>query len=419
MVGWIYCLLGAKVGKRVFWPGSGIDIFAEYDLLEIGDDVVFGSRSMFYASSTDECKKIIIQKGAMISDRCVLLPGTNVGANALIGSGTYLPEDFHAKKGSVWLGNDDNGPLIWPTQENNDEDTITPYGRAFFKREASYFVWPLAFHVCVNIVLACLKCTLWILPTISTLYFGVEKIQKARLETTIHPTTGNSVQYPHGVLLETLAIMIAIAMLSYWVLYLVVFAIDIGGKWLIIGRRQVGNYDWDVSSYNQRWQLHKQLQDFRRGLGTRGNSIVAYIQGSQYLVWYFRLLGADIGENVVLYPNGAEPMMTEPDLVSIGDMAGIDAASLVAHINSRGVFDLNSLSVGKGCVMRKNTRLLSGAAMQEFSIMLENTLVVTGDVLGAGTTWQGWPAHQVAASEAMIKGSCDPSVGRAKIHPLA
>jgi hypothetical protein len=63
--------------------------------------------------------------------------------------------------------------------------------------------------------------------------------------------------------------------------------------------------------------------------------LVCFFQGSQYLVWYFRALGASIGARVCLYPNGANPMMTEPDLVTIGDMAGVDEASLVAHINSK------------------------------------------------------------------------------------
>ena len=55
--------------------------------------------------------------------------------------------------------------------------------------------------------------------------------------------------------------------------------------------------------------------------------------------------------------------------------------------------------------MRRNTRLLSGAAMEEYSTMLEHTLVVSGDVLGPGTTWQGWPAHQVSVSEARLMGA--------------
>lgn len=62
------------------------------------------------------------------------------------------------------------------------------------------------------------------------------------------------------------------------------------------------------------------------------------IQGSQYLVWYFRLLGGNIGDNVCLYPNGGDPMMTEPDLVTLGNRVTIDDASLIAHINTRGIF---------------------------------------------------------------------------------
>ena len=33
-VAWIYRALGAKIGKRVFFPGSGLRVL-EYDLLEV------------------------------------------------------------------------------------------------------------------------------------------------------------------------------------------------------------------------------------------------------------------------------------------------------------------------------------------------------------------------------------------------
>ena len=57
--------------------------------------------------------------------------------------------------------------------------------------------------------------------------------------------------------------------------------------------------------------------------------------GTLLQVWFFRLMGAAIGKNVCLYPNGADPPMTEPDLVTIQDNACVDDASLVCHINSR------------------------------------------------------------------------------------
>jgi hypothetical protein len=61
------------------------------------------------------------------------------------------------------------------------------------------------------------------------------------------------------------------------------------------------------------------------------------------IVWYFRALGCKIGKNVCLYPTGGDPMMTEPDLVTIGDNVAINNASVVGHINSRGKFRLNNI----------------------------------------------------------------------------
>lgn len=109
------------------------------------------------------------------------------------------------------------------------------------------------------------------------------------------------------------------------------------GKWTLLGRRKQGEYAWDQSPYCQCWQMYLTLQEIRRGERHK-TGILDMIQGSQYLVWYFRALGCTIGRNVCLYPNGGDPMMTEPDLVTIEDFVGVDDASLIAHINTRGIF---------------------------------------------------------------------------------
>lgn len=77
VVSHIFRALGAKVGKRVYWPGSGLSI-VEYDLLEVGNDVVFGSRSIALTSSVERSAPIIIEDGCMVADRCVLLPGLHM-----------------------------------------------------------------------------------------------------------------------------------------------------------------------------------------------------------------------------------------------------------------------------------------------------------------------------------------------------
>ncbi len=58
----------------MYWPGSGLEI-VEFDLLTVGDDVVFGSRSVVITSSTTCSKRVILENGCMIADRCVILPG--------------------------------------------------------------------------------------------------------------------------------------------------------------------------------------------------------------------------------------------------------------------------------------------------------------------------------------------------------
>ena len=95
-----------------------------------------------------------------------------------------------------------------------------------------------------------------------------------------------------------------------------------------------------------------------------------------------------IQDRVLLYPTGGDPMMTEPDLVTIKEGAAIDEASLICHINSRGHFALNELAVGAGATMRSGSRLLSGASLEKYSTLLEHTLVFGGDVVPEGSTMQ-------------------------------
>ncbi|CAK9253069.1 unnamed protein product [Sphagnum jensenii] len=49
---------------------------------------------------------------------------------------------------------------------------------------------------------------------------------------------------------------------------------------------------------------------------------------------------------------------------------------------------LNPLVVGEGCVCKSATRLLSGATMDNHSVMLEHTLVLAGETVDSGQVWQ-------------------------------
>jgi acetyltransferase-like isoleucine patch superfamily enzyme len=111
VVSYVYRAMGAKIGKRVYWPGSSL-VCDEPELLEIGNDVVFGSRSELFTSDTLGSAKIRIGNGAMIADRCVLLPGTTVGHKAVMGSGALSKRNGVYENGSTWMGNSKFSPLV-------------------------------------------------------------------------------------------------------------------------------------------------------------------------------------------------------------------------------------------------------------------------------------------------------------------
>lgn len=349
--------------------------------LQVGDDVVFGSRSAVFTASATCSKRVVLEAGAMVADRCILLPGVRVKKGAVLGSGALACEDMEVPLGSVWLGSQHGKALnvAPPDATYNTKDTLTPFGRAFYLHRASFSVYSLFTVALYN----------WTWQAFCTCYRN-------------SPTALSLIICSHLLQFDfyddhSVGQLFRMALLAFAPLYLsmTVFAlsVDIAGKWLLLGRRTQGEYPWDQSSYCQRWQLYLTLQEIRRGERHK-TGILDMLQGSAYLVWYFRLLGARIGCNVCLFPNGGDPMFTEPDLVSIGDFVAIDDAAVIAHINTRGVFRLNPLVIGDGCVLKSMSRLLSGANMQSHSILLEHTLVLSGEEVEAGAVWQGWPTRQ-------------------------
>ena len=152
------------------------------------------------------------------------------------------------------------------------------------------------------------------------------------------------------------------------------------------------------------------IQEIRRngcGGDFGNNGILNCLQGTGWLIYYYRALGCHflIDENnnnnnisrgyyhCCLFPNGGDPMFTEPDLLTIDDYVCIDEASVIGHLNTKGQFSLNEIVMGKGCVLRPMSRLLSGGSMEDSSMLLEHTLVLAGEKVEKNYIWQGWPCH--------------------------
>lgn len=489
--------LGGKAGKHIYWPGTGPSI-GDYHLLDIGNDVVFGSRSHLITSDATGSDVIKVGDRAMIADRVVALPGVTIEARTTMGSGALTRRDKTYESGGTYVGSkggeclnltratttrkphhdvdsdsgdetsstygektqyDLRGPTLTNTpmpgtavpsspmtpsfktgrstpeprtitttsmadleigtnmsgpalnkllssklektkQEefvsetasyNSSEppdDASSPFGRAFYKRQAPYYVlrqWQIFLYSASVIVFV-------------HLFWDASSISSVQLVAFVFRTAaqlGNMSPWDPFVLFALFGGFISVLVTIEAALTL---AVIVSAKWALLGRRQPGNYDWDKSSYCQRWQAFLTLEKMRLRC-FQGHGLLTMFTGTAYLVWYFRALGADIGRDCALFVNGRPSLMlTEPDLLTMGDRVTVDDASLVGHINTRGKFDLNRLRVGDRSVLRTSSRLLSGAEMGPDSCLLEHTLIMAGDVVDSGATMQGWPAGRSRAN---------------------
>ncbi|POS72287.1 peroxisomal-coenzyme A synthetase [Diaporthe helianthi] len=423
-------MLGARVGRRVYWPGTGPSI-GDYHLLNIGNDVVFGSRANLVTSDGMGSEPIKIEDRAMIADRVTLLPGVVVGEKTTMGSGALTRRNGYYSDGSTYVGSKKNDAVCLSTgttpavsrkgsrgldsvksflsegslkekhrvQVNvtevqagakyntsglNPEDT-SPFGRAFYLKQAPYKVYGLGTIVLYSSITTIFTALYWNIPSISSIQIV------ARIFRDQHHHLGLERWYDAPIMFTLFFTFIAILTTAQTVL---ATGAVIGAKWALLGRRLPGNYDWDRLPYCQSWQLYLTVEKLRRHC-FRGHGVLGMLTGTHWLVLYFRALGGTIGDDCALFANGRPSLMfTEPDLITIGDRTVVDDASVVAHINTRGKFDLNRLEIGERCVLRSGSRLLSGANMRDDSALLEHTLVMGGDVVERGWTMQGWPASR-------------------------
>ncbi|GAB7347116.1 hypothetical protein MBLNU459_g3241t1 [Dothideomycetes sp. NU459] len=452
----LYRSMGAKIGKRVYWPGTG-PAFQDFDLLDIGNDVVFGSRSHIVTSDGIGSAVVKIGDGAMIADRVTLLPGASVGKGAVFGSGALTRRNQHYGQDTVWVGSkageaiclsggadtqgnvsqedlrkelsekdskslpeislqstpnpgwmdDEKHSFTTPNmssraslasfQASQQNATSTPFGRAFYEGKAPYRVFGIFTIFLYSSFVTIFTSVYWNVATTSSVQVVARIIDHTEWD---FVADGHAYRPVLIFALFTFSISILMTVQAVVAIATVIIA-----KWLIMGRRKAGNYDWDKSSYCQRWQLFLTIEKLRRHC-YGGHGILGLLTGTHFVVLYFRALGATIGKDCAIFAGGLPSLMfTEPDLLTLGDRVSVDDASLVSHINSRGVFNLNPLVVGDRSVLRSGARLLSGAQMGKDSVLLEHTLVMAGDVVDDGCTYQGWPGDSFRGERAPLSSA--------------
>jgi acetyltransferase-like isoleucine patch superfamily enzyme len=138
-----------------------------------------------------------------------------------------------------------------------------------------------------------------------------------------------------------------------------------------------------------------------------------YMSGTQYLVFFLRTLGAQIGCDVIL---SDYYYIVEPHLTTIGDHVRLNRGALVqvryvlkyvvqlivlflfhvqCHTFERRLLKVAPVTVNHSSILMSNTLIFPGSILHGNNRILPLTLVMKNDQLPPNTTWSGVPAQQI------------------------
>ena len=159
-------------------------------------------------------------------------------------------------------------------------------------------------------------------------------------------------------------------------------AAGVVAKWIFMGRyRPFERPLW--SNFIWRLEFVNALYEF---LATP--LALEALQGTPFLPWYFRLLGARIGRRVYTHTTG----LLEWDLVEIGDGVALnDDCVLQTHLFEDRVLKASRLRIGAGCSVGAVSVVLYDTEMQPGARLNALSLLMKGEVLPANTAWAGIP----------------------------
>ena len=337
-------ILGSKVGKNVeiATPVAIPSLLSIASGGFVADDVFFAQASS--------------RQGWMKIGRVEIGERSFVGNSALLDAGTYLDEDAliavmsraprHATSRTSWLGSP-SVEIPRTRQEGPLATTFHPKIRLKIARGA------------VEVARAVIPATVTVIITECVLA-GLDAIGS---------------HFNILILIAACPLVLGLAAGAAWTFTLLM-------KWAICGRYRPGihalwsNYVWRTEFVNA---VHDHVA---------GAWFTPFVLGTEIYNIYLRTLGVQIGNDVWC----ETPLITEFDLVEIGDGASISATcDLQTHLFHDRMMRVGGVKVGAGSTIGTHSVVLPEAELGESVTVGPRSLVMRGESLASGTSWQGIP----------------------------
>ena len=346
-----YRALGARIGRFVELSTANS---TTPDLLEIGDGGTVADEVSLGAAHVERGWMTVaptrLGQRTFVGNSAVVPAGTTLGDNTLIGVLSLTPRgEQAAQSGATWLG---SPPMRLPSREPSadfpEARTFQPTRMLRLARgtfEILRVTLPPAGFIVVTATVVTAALALW-----QVLGLGVTLL--------VLPAV-----YAAACAAVTLAVALA--------------------KWLVMGRYQPFVRPlW--SPFVWRLELVNALYEF-----LAAPLALEALQGTPFLPWYLRLLGARIGRGVYIDTTG----FLEWDLVELGDRAALNEDCILqTHLFEDRVLKASKLRVGADCVVGAASVVLYDSEMEDGARLDALSLVMKGERLPAGTAWLGSPA---------------------------
>ena len=346
---------GMKVGRR-----CEISTIMEVtpELVEIADDCFFADgiylgRALVHRGHL-HCARTTFQRHTFLGNHAVIPAGSELPGDILLGVCTVADATL-IRPGSGWFG---HPSFELPRREQVAADaslTFSPSPIRVLNR-ALWELTRLALPVLPAFLLAFWATTLPALAAgVSPLVLHLGVLPLAAIAT--------------GVFLCTLTLIT---------------------KWTMLGRMRAGRHVlW--SCWCCRWDFLYEVWS------AYGRPVIECIEGTPFVTWWLRAMGARVGERVVLGTSLAQ--LVDPDMLHIDDDATV-SCHLQLHSFEDRVLKVEPSRIGAGSTVAAGALLLYGAEIGAGATVAEQGVVMKHEHLLSGQRYEGAPTHPATGAHA-------------------
>eukprot|EP01125_Pyxidicula_operculata_P006487 TRINITY_DN2243_c0_g4_i9.p1 TRINITY_DN2243_c0_g4~~TRINITY_DN2243_c0_g4_i9.p1 ORF type:complete len:1604 (+),score=395.10 TRINITY_DN2243_c0_g4_i9:443-4813(+) len=352
-------IMGFKVSSSALIMSTPNTFDPPYDQINIGDQVYLGSE-VYVSSDVSGGKwrveKTHFRKRSFFGNDVIVMCGSHIPKNSIVGSLTLIDRGQHLSEDQVIFG---IPALSYPKGEEREMVSFSSVG--------------------------CISSTFSIILTmmVPNIFYFISIAAPAGFLVWLCQAYPMFISVDYEIV-PHVPLVFALFPLAYLLLMIVMSLLAVLMKWILVQK-------WKEEGINVMSSLWVRSSVLGSCDLMWNHYVGVYLMGTPFLPAHFRLLGAKIGSDCLIFGN-----IQHHDLIYIGDGCILDeGATLLPHTFDEGQMQLESILVADGCYFGKGSLVYLGAKIYNGVKIDHLTLILREDELQDNSEWSGSPAKHV------------------------